>query len=68
MILNRAPSSAVDLARLLASGRTPVRAVLTWNEVDYKLERELAQRVAAQGSLWREIESGTPKARLFVRW
>jgi hypothetical protein len=51
----------------VAGGQTPVRAVLTWNEVDYQLERELVQRVVEQGSLWREIESGTPKARLFVR-
>lgn len=51
----------------VASGQTPVHAVLTWNEVDYPLERELAQRVLAQEALWREIESGTPKARLFVR-
>jgi hypothetical protein len=52
--------------RDVAEGRTPVRAVLTWIEVDYKLERELAADVAGS-PLWREVESGTPKARLYVR-
>jgi hypothetical protein len=51
----------------VASGKTPVRAVLLWPAVDFKLEQELAKRVLEPRSLWREIDSGTPKARLFIR-
>jgi len=54
------------LPEAVAAGTTPVRAVLSWKEVDFKLERRLEQAML-NSPLWEERDSGIPQARLFVR-